>query len=78
MSVAEVAEMLKLNQQPIRTWIDGGKLPTGLSRRVRIRRVDVDLFWKADYGAGRLPAAPAQTNTSQPLRLGEHIRMPVR
>jgi len=29
MTVAEVAALLKLNQQTIRNWIDGGTLPAG-------------------------------------------------
>lgn len=44
LTVAEVAEALKLNQQTIRNWIDQGRLPAVRigQRRVRIRRTDLD------------------------------------
>jgi excisionase family DNA binding protein len=38
-----VAELLKLNQQTVRNWIDGGYLPAlRVGRRVRVRRTDLD------------------------------------
>jgi excisionase family DNA binding protein len=43
LTVAEVAERLKLNQQTVRNWIDAGSLPAlRVGRRVRIRRVDYE------------------------------------
>ena len=43
LTVAEVAELLKLNQQTVRNWIDQGYLPAlHVGRRVRIRRTDLD------------------------------------
>ncbi len=43
LTVAEVAEILKLNQQTVRNWIDQGALPAvRLGRRVRIKRTDLD------------------------------------
>ena len=43
LTVAEVAELLKLNQQTVRNWIDAGKLPAfRVGRRVRILRTDLD------------------------------------
>ena len=43
LTVAEVAEILKLNQQTVRNWIDQGTLPAvRVGRRVRIRRSDFD------------------------------------
>ena len=43
LTVAEVAEMLKLNQQTVRNWIDQGSLPAiRVGRRVRIRRSDLE------------------------------------
>jgi excisionase family DNA binding protein len=43
LTVAEVAEMLKLNQQTVRNWIDQGSLPAvRIGRRVRIRQTDLD------------------------------------
>jgi excisionase family DNA binding protein len=39
LTVAEVAETLKLNQQTVRNWIDQGSLPAlRVGRRVRIKR----------------------------------------
>jgi excisionase family DNA binding protein len=41
MTVAEIAAVLKLNQQTIRNWIDQGRLPAiRIGRRVRIKRSD--------------------------------------
>lgn len=43
LTVAEVAGMLKLNQQTVRNWIDQGSLPAlRVGRRVRIRRSDLE------------------------------------
>src|SRR5437588_10691853 len=43
LTVAEVAELLKLNQQTVRNWIDQGSLPAlRVGRRVRIRRSDFE------------------------------------
>jgi excisionase family DNA binding protein len=43
LTVAEVADLLKLNQQTVRNWIDQGSLPAvRIGRRVRIRRSDFE------------------------------------
>ena len=43
MTVKEVAEILKLNEQTIRNWLGAGTLPAVcLGRRVRIKRSDFD------------------------------------
>ncbi len=43
LTVAEVAALLKLNQQTVRNWIDQGSLPAlKVGRRVRIRRSDLE------------------------------------
>jgi excisionase family DNA binding protein len=43
LTVAEVAELLKLNQQTVRNWIDQGSLPAvRVGRRVRIWRSDLE------------------------------------
>jgi len=54
LTVAEVAELLKLNQQTVRNWIDQGSLPAlRVGRRVRIRRSDFDRLLREGYtGAG--------------------------
>ena len=52
LTVAEVAEMLKLNQQTIRNWIDQGSLPAlRVGRRVRIRRSDFERVLEDAYTA---------------------------
>ncbi len=53
LTVAEVAETLKLNQQTVRNWIDQGSLPAvRVGRRVRIRRSDFDRLLAESYTAG--------------------------
>jgi excisionase family DNA binding protein len=43
LTVSEIAEHLRLNQQTVRNWIDQGSLPAvRIGRRVRVRRVDLD------------------------------------
>jgi excisionase family DNA binding protein len=57
LTVAEVAETLKLNQQTIRNWIDQGSLPAlRVGRRVRVLRRDLD----------QLLAEASATSASQP------------
>jgi excisionase family DNA binding protein len=57
LTVAEVAELLKLNPQTVRNWIDRGTLPAVRvgSRRVRIRKTDLDSL--LNPGRARRPAA---------------------
>jgi excisionase family DNA binding protein len=46
LTVAEVADMLRVNQQSVRNWLDRGEL-SGVrvgKRRVRIRQSDLDAF----------------------------------
>lgn len=56
LTVAEVAELLKLNQQTVRNWIDQGSLPAlRVGRRVRIKRSDFERVLEQSYsgvGAG--------------------------
>ena len=50
LTVAEVAEVLKLNQQTVRNWIDQGSLPAlRIGRRVRIRRSDFERLLDQGY-----------------------------
>ena len=43
LTVKEIADRLKLNQQTVRNWIDQDKLPAvRIGRRVRVRQVDLD------------------------------------
>ena len=56
LTVAEIARILKLNQQTVRNWIDQGTLPAlRVGRRVRVRRSDFDAFVEG----GRTAPAPA-------------------
>jgi excisionase family DNA binding protein len=53
MTVAEVAEVLKLNQQTVRNWIDQGSLPAlRVGRRVRIKRSDFERVLQQSYSGG--------------------------
>ena len=63
LTVAEVAETLKLNQQTVRNWIVQGSLPAlRVGRRVRIRRSDFERILEESYNAGT--AAPARATPS--------------
>ncbi len=46
LTVAEIAELLRVNPQTVRNWIDRGELPAVRvgKRRVRVRQVDLDAF----------------------------------
>lgn len=58
LTVAEVAELLRLNQQTVRNWIDQGSLPAlRVGRRVRIRRSDLERV--LEEGATTPNAGPA-------------------
>ena|SRR5207302_1770709 len=58
LTVAEVAETLKLNQQTVRNWIDQGSLPAvRVGRRVRIKRSDFERVLAEGYIAGSGTAA---------------------
>jgi excisionase family DNA binding protein len=60
LTVAEVAETLKLNQQTVRNWIDQGSLPAlRVGRRVRIKRSDFDRILERSYSAGTAAPAPS-------------------
>lgn len=57
LTVAEVAGILKLNQQTVRNWIDQGSLPAlRVGRRVRIRRSDFQRILEEGYtGVSGIP-----------------------
>ena len=59
LTVAEVAEILKLNQQTVRNWIDQGSLPAlRVGRRVRIRSSDLErVLEQGSTTAGKATAA---------------------
>ena len=65
LTVAEVAETLKLNQQTVRNWIDRGELPAvRVGRRVRIKRADFDRLLDEGYSAGAHSSPAASANSS--------------
>ena len=58
LTVADVAEMLKLNQQTVRNWIDQGSLPAlRVGRRVRIKQSDLERVLEEGYRAGGAAAS---------------------
>src|SRR5690348_12565096 len=64
LTVAEVAEMLKLNQQTVRNWIDQGSLPAlRVGRRVRIKRSDFERVLERSYSASP-PEQPGEPGPS--------------
>jgi excisionase family DNA binding protein len=64
LTVAEVAEMLKLNQQTVRNWIDQGSLPAlRVGRRVRIRRSDLERLLE-EGRTGPSPSSEQETGPS--------------
>ena len=68
MTVNEIAELLKLNPQTVRNWIDEGALP-GVRvgpRRVRVRRADLDQF----LAAGRTTGGHRPTGQTLPAASG--------
>jgi excisionase family DNA binding protein len=70
LTVAEVAERLKLNQQTVRNWIDQGSLPAvRVGRRVRVRRSDLDriLAQGATAASDPRPAAVAPAEAIEQL-----------
>ncbi len=61
LTVAEVAQILRLNPQTVRNWIDAGTLPaTRVGRRVRIKQSDLDLIVEQGY-SGAPSASPNAT-----------------
>lgn len=74
LTVAEVAAILKLNQQTIRNWIDQGSLPAlHVGRRVRIRRSDFDaLLERSRVG----PPPAAEPSPAEAFWEGELLQMP--
>jgi excisionase family DNA binding protein len=74
LTVAEVAELLKLNQQTVRNWIDQGSLPAvRVGRRVRIKRSDFDRVL-ADGYSGRVGSArPAAQPSAEGFWGGEPV-----
>ncbi len=77
LTVAEVADVLKLNQQTVRNWIDQGSLPAvKVGRRVRIKRKDLDHLVEQGYrttGAHAQPSGPSAQDfwSGEPVGVAE-------
>ena len=73
LTVADVAELLKLNQQTVRNWIDQGSLPAlKVGRRVRIRRSELERVLQQ---AERTPAAQDTGPSAEDFWGGELARL---
>ncbi len=74
LTVAEVAGMLKLNQQTVRNWIDQGSLPAlRMGRRVRIKRSDFERVLAESYTAGAGAGTQAAGPTAEDFWGGEPV-----
>jgi excisionase family DNA binding protein len=74
LTVAEVAEVLKLNQQTVRNWIDQGSLPAlRVGRRVRIKRSDFERVLAEGYSAGTGSTRPAPGPSAEDFWSGEPV-----
>jgi excisionase family DNA binding protein len=75
LTVADVARVLKLNQQTVRNWINEGMLPAlHVGRRVRVRRSDFDALVERNY-SGSSPQV--DTSQDQAFWNGEYRPTPV-
>ncbi|HEY2437289.1 MAG TPA: helix-turn-helix domain-containing protein [Solirubrobacteraceae bacterium] len=74
LTVAEVAELLKLNQQTVRNWIDQGSLPAlRVGRRVRIRRSDFERLLEQGSISGSREPARAQGPSAEDFWSGDAV-----
>jgi excisionase family DNA binding protein len=74
LTVAEVAEVLRLNQQTVRNWIDQGSLPAlRVGRRVRIKRSDLDRLLSEGYRARSHAEAPDAGPSAEDFWGGELV-----
>jgi excisionase family DNA binding protein len=76
LTVAQVAETLKLNQQTIRNWIDQGSLPAlRVGRRVRIKRSDFERLMAESYSSGAAHGARRSGPSADDFWGGEPVGM---
>ena len=74
LTVAEVAEMLKLNPQTVRNWIDQGSLPAvRVGRRVRILRSDFERLVEEGYKTAGAPATRQASPSAEDFWSGEPV-----
>jgi excisionase family DNA binding protein len=74
LTVAEVAQLLKLNQQTVRNWIDQGSLPAlRVGRRVRIKRSDLERVLADGYSPGAASEARQSSPSAEAFWGGEPV-----
>jgi excisionase family DNA binding protein len=74
LTVAEVADLLKLNQQTVRNWIDQGSLPAvRIGRRVRIRRSDFERVLAEGSTVGGRGSTPQAGPSAEDFWGGEPV-----
>lgn len=74
LTVAEVAEVLRLNQQTVRNWIDAGSLPAvRVGRRVRIKRSDLERIVESGYQGSPPPASTISGPSASDFWSGEPV-----
>src|SRR5947208_11446957 len=79
LTVAEVAEMLKLNQQTVRNWIDQGSLPAlRVGRRVRIKQSDLDRVLADAYSGPSVPRGRDAGLSAEDFWGGDAVSIPER
>jgi excisionase family DNA binding protein len=77
LTVAEVAQLLKLNQQTVRNWIDQGSLPAlRVGRRVRIKRTDLERVLADGYNAGTVAESRQSSPSAEDFWGGEPVGIP--
>jgi excisionase family DNA binding protein len=69
LTVAEIADTLKINQQTVRNWIDQGSLPAVRvgNRRVRVTRSDLDAFLATATTRPEPTATAAEPDAEEPF-----------
>jgi excisionase family DNA binding protein len=74
LTVAEVADLLRLNQQTVRNWIDAGSLPAlRVGRRVRIKRSDLNRILESGYRGTPPPASTITGPSATDFWSGEPV-----
>jgi excisionase family DNA binding protein len=74
LTVAEVADLLRLNQQTVRNWIDAGSLPAlRVGRRVRIKRSDLNRILESGYRGAPPPASTIEGPSATDFWSGEPV-----
>lgn len=75
--MAEVAAILKLNQQTVRNWIDAGTLPAiHVGRRVRVTRSDFERLVEHGYRGTSKASSPEASITAQAFWDGTEHPLP--